>query len=327
MKINVNLNQLKKIKILISVLCFLTVAGCAKNDGEPVVIEKPSMLLDSDEVESTPVETPEVTDDVEDEFYDLGGITLVPREKKRYSEVEQIVKLYAKSGDSADSQIQELFTSLEGKDEDVANQWREILALWKMCNVNNKQMQFTLNYDELPDGLSQSDNLCIVVLGFQLNSDGTIKDELKERLIVAKKSAEKYPNSYILCTGGGTASRNYQATEAGEMKKWLVKEGIDANRVIVENKSLSTSDNAIKSLEILAKNYPGINEIAIVSSDYHISTGMLLFGAESILNYDSGSSKKFEIVSNASYGASRGGMSVGFQANSLMELYDHYLKK
>ena len=111
------------------------------------------------------------------------------------------------------------------------------------------------------------------------------------------------------------------------MKKWLVKEGIDANRVIVENKSLSTSDNAIKSLEILAKNYPGINEIAIVSSDYHISTGMLLFGAESILNYDSGSSKKFEIVSNASYGASRGGMSVGFQANSLMELYDHYLKK
>lgn len=71
--------------------------------------------------------------------------------------------------------------------------------------------------DVLPDGLPDTDELCIVVLGFQLNPDGSMRDELINRLNVALRSAEKYPNAYIVCTGGGTASGNASATEAGEM--------------------------------------------------------------------------------------------------------------
>lgn len=52
--------------------------------------------------------------------------------------------------------------------------------------------------DVLPDGLPDTDELCIVVLGFQLNPDGSMRDELINRLNVALRSAEKYPNAYIV---------------------------------------------------------------------------------------------------------------------------------
>ena len=57
----------------------------------------------------------------------------------------------------------------------------------------------------------------MVVLGYQLNADGTMRDELLERLRVAKASAEKYPNAYIVCTGGPTAYEDKTVTEAGRM--------------------------------------------------------------------------------------------------------------
>ncbi len=72
----------------------------------------------------------------------------------------------------------------------------------------------------------------VVILGFQLNPDGSMKDELIERLKVGLKSAEKYPNAYIVCTGGGTAAENAEATEAGEMAKWLEEQGVAKERII-----------------------------------------------------------------------------------------------
>ena len=58
--------------------------------------------------------------------------------------------------------------------------------------------------------------------------------ELADRLNVALASAEKYPNAYILCTGGGTASKNAKVTEAGQMAQWLTDRGISQERIITE---------------------------------------------------------------------------------------------
>ena len=122
-------------------------------------------------------------------------------EKTRYPEVEKIVKLYEHNGDDAWEQIEDTLSELKSKDPETGAKWEEIMILWKNINEEASSGIGYLNYDVLPDGLSESDDLCIVVLGFQLNSNGTIKDELKERLIVAKNSALKYPNARILCTG------------------------------------------------------------------------------------------------------------------------------
>jgi hypothetical protein len=178
-----------------------------------------------------------------------------------------------------------------------------------------------LNYDILPDGLPETDELCIVVLGFQLNPDGTMKEELTKRLGVALESAEKYPNAYIVCTGGGTAAENESASEAGEMAKWLVDHGIDKKRVIVEDTSITTAQNAIFTYDILTSLYPSVKKLAIISSDYHIATGELLFKAEAILRANSPGNEKLEVISNAAWKAPSGTLSTMFQAGALIELF------
>ena len=174
--------------------------------------------------------------------------------------------------------------------------------------------------DVLPDGLPDTDELCIVVLGFQLNPDGSMRDELINRLNVALRSAEKYPNAYIVCTGGDTASGNASATEAGEMAKWLEEHGVDEGRIIVEDSSLTTAQNAIYTYDILVSEYPSVRYLAIVSSDYHIATGELLFSAESVLKAPVPGEEKLNVVSNASWDAPSGSLSTMFQAGALIEL-------
>lgn len=76
------------------------------------------------------------------------------------------------------------------------------------------------------------------------NDDSTMKDELVGRLQTALASAQKYPNAYVAVTGGGTAKNNPNAIEADQMAVWIIANGLDDNRLIVENKSKSTVQNA-----------------------------------------------------------------------------------
>ena len=95
---------------------------------------------------------------------------------------------------------------------------------------------------------------------------------------------------------------------------------MDEKRVIVENKSLTTAQNAIYTYDILTEQYPQVKQLAIVSSDYHIATGALLFGAEAILRAEAIGEEKLAVVSNAAYKAPSGTLSTMFQAGALIEL-------
>ena len=147
-----------------------------------------------------------------------------------------------------------------------------------------------------------------------------MKPELLERLRVVLKSARKYPNAFIVCTGGGTAAENESATEAGKMAEWLIENGIAAERVIVEDKSLTTAQNAIYTFDILTERYPQVKELVIISSDYHIATGTLLFEAEAILLAEKAGAETVHVVSNAAWKAPSGSLSTMFQAGALIEL-------
>ena len=104
-----------------------------------------------------------------------------------------------------------------------------------------------------------------------------MREELLQRLQVLKRCAEQYPRALIVCTGGGTAADNPEATEAGTMAAWLAENGISRERILVEDKSKTTAQNAMFSLEILAKDEPQVKQLAIVSSDSNIATGTLSF--------------------------------------------------
>lgn len=229
--------------------------------------------------------------------------------------IEELAVYYGNYGSGAEAKTGELLKELYAADPVLGAKWESILLLWKTVSEGPE-----INEGILPDGLPETDELCMIVLGFQLNPDGSMKDELVERLTVAKASAEKYPHALIVCTGGGTASENRDATEAGEMAKWLVENGVDPQRVIVENQSLTTAQNAILTRKILTEQYPQVKQLAIISSDYHIATGLLLFGAEETLQAEEAGKETLKVVSNAAWHAPSGTLSSMFQAGALIEL-------
>ena len=229
--------------------------------------------------------------------------------------IEELAVYYGTYGDEAEEKTAELLKALYAADPVSGAKWKSIMQLWKTENENPE-----INENILPDGLPETDELCMIVLGFQLNPDGSMKDELIERLTVAKASAEKYPKALIVCTGGGTASENPDATEAGEMAKWLTENGVDPQRVIVEDQSLTTAQNAIYTYQILTEQYPQVKQLAIISSDYHIATGTLLFSAEATLQAEEAGKEIIRVVSNAAWHAPSGTLSTMFQAGAMIEL-------
>ena len=218
------------------------------------------------------------------------------------SQIERAVVAYAAAG----ARDEQALSTLASLDPSLGEKWTRIMDLWDAPVSVNEQ---------LPDDLPDDDSLCLAALGFQLNPDGTMREELVERLKVLKAASEQYPNALIVCTGGGTAAEDPAATEAGRMAEWLESQGVNPSRIIVEDHSLTTAQNAIYTFDILNEQYPQVRQIAIISSDYHIATGTLLFGAEAILR-----SSDIEVVSNAAWQAPSGTLSAMFQAGALIEL-------
>ena len=229
--------------------------------------------------------------------------------------IEELVTFYAKYGDEAAEQNAALLERLRAVDPDAAARWEKILTLWKSANTD-----LEIHPGVLPDGLPDTDELCLVVLGFQLNPDGSMRPELVERLQVALASAEKYPHALIVCTGGGTAAANKSATEAGCMAEYLREQGVAPERIIVEDRSQTTAQNAAFTCRILEEQYPQVRQLAIISSDYHIATGVLLFSAQATLTAEEPGRERFTVVSNAAWPAPSGSLSTMFQAGALIEL-------
>ena len=219
------------------------------------------------------------------------------KEKREASAViEDIITYHGCYDTQADVKVNELLNELNDIDSKQGEQWKNIMDYWKYANTD-----LTVNIDKLPDNLSDKNNLALVVLGFELNDDGTMKDELIGRLNVALACSKQYKNAYVICTGGGTAKNNKKVTEAGLMGDWLIKHGLDKNRLIIENKSLTTAQNAEFSYGIVLKKYPEINSVAIISSSYHIAWGSLLFEAEFMKYAMENDVPEIHVVSNAAY--------------------------
>ena len=178
--------------------------------------------------------------------------------------IRQLLTYYSHHQENAETDILRLLEQMH-LDPEQAHDWELIMASWQ-----NACTELTLNPGVLPHGLPEDDSLCIVVMGFALNPGGSMRPELLGRLEATLASAKQYPNAFVLCTGGGTASANPGVTEAGQMAEWLAEQGIAPERIIVENRSHSTEQNAAYSIEILQSDYPQVTSLALVSSDYHL---------------------------------------------------------
>ena len=282
--------MIRKICIIAGLLV-LVLAGCT--DKEASNNEKPVVVLD-----------------------DFGEVDENMDPELLQAEINQCVLTIISDNVRKPGSVQVDIDKLAALDKESADRWEAIIKYWN--DANEKDF---VNKDILPDGLPDDNSLCIVVLGYQLNADGTMKDELIGRLETALDNADKYPNAYILVTGGGTASANSSATEADCMAEWLIENGIAEDKVIIENMSKTTAENALFSYAILDRDYPEVSSIAIVTSDYHIPLGCMLFNSELMLDWNKNIGD-IAVVANSAYDADVvGGFSMSSQADWLNHLY------
>jgi uncharacterized SAM-binding protein YcdF (DUF218 family) len=104
----------------------------------------------------------------------------------------------------------------------------------------------------------------IVILGYGLNPNGSMRTILRRRVLTGLTVAQFFPQSPIIVTGGNPQNGN---TEAGQMQKMLLLLGFPPDRIIVEDKANSTVQNAQFSVP-LAKQ-AGTSGIILVTSTTH----------------------------------------------------------
>lgn len=114
----------------------------------------------------------------------------------------------------------------------------------------------------------------LIVLGAAVHGD-TPSLSLVERLGAAKDYLDAHPNTVAIVSGGQGSGENM--SEAQAMYDWLCKNGIDSERIIKEDKAVSTYENLKFSREIIN----GLTDksdptIAVVSSEYHLCRAKLI---------------------------------------------------
>lgn len=108
----------------------------------------------------------------------------------------------------------------------------------------------------------------VIVLGARVRGDA-ISLELRNRLNTAKEYLDDNIETKVIVTGGQGPGEN--TTEAYAMAEYLKGEGIDDERIILEEDAKDTEQNLENSFEIInnLEENPLEQEIVVVTSNFH----------------------------------------------------------
>ncbi|MEU4810790.1 YdcF family protein [Nocardia fluminea] len=118
----------------------------------------------------------------------------------------------------------------------------------------------------------------VVVLGYGLTPEGTMREELVRRLRAGLAQAVFAPWSPIIVTGGNPRAG---LSEADAMAGWLVAAGIDESRILRESEADSTVGNARNTAAMLADR--GLRSVVLVTSEDHIARARGAFADAGVL--------------------------------------------
>lgn len=128
------------------------------------------------------------------------------------------------------------------------------------------QSAIIINMYKTKDVNSTNSMDTMIVLGAKVNKDGVSKT-LKQRL---DKAIEYYnENKHVNIIVSGGQGKDEVMSEAWAMKNYLVKNGVDEDNIILENKATTTLENIMFSKEIM-DDLNLENKALIVTSDYHL---------------------------------------------------------
>ena len=84
---------------------------------------------------------------------------------------------------------------------------------------------------------------------------------------------------WVVASGGVTGATAFDAqpvSEADVLGARLVELGVSRERLLLEERALSTSDNLALSMPLLQATDPGVHRVAVVTSDGHVARVRLL---------------------------------------------------
>ncbi|MCM1114093.1 MAG: YdcF family protein [Clostridium sp.] len=112
----------------------------------------------------------------------------------------------------------------------------------------------------------------LIVLGCFVRGDSP-SYTLRQRLNATYAYLEENPEATAVLSGGQGA--NEKISEALCMYNYLVDKGIDESRLYMEDKSTDTDENIAFSKKVIEENHLS-NNIAVVSSDYHLKRATMI---------------------------------------------------
>lgn len=111
----------------------------------------------------------------------------------------------------------------------------------------------------------------IIVLGAQVRGTKITKS-LKKRLETAKEYLDANPDTIAVVSGG--QGEGEDLSEAQCMYDYLVENGIDPDRIIIEDESANTDENIEFSMKLIKKDYGAESEnvpsIGVVTNNFHV---------------------------------------------------------
>ena len=107
----------------------------------------------------------------------------------------------------------------------------------------------------------------VIILGAGVKN-GKVSKALQLRLDAGIEYSRRNSDAYIVVTGGLTPQKD--TTEAAVMKDYLIQHNIPEEKIIVEDKSLSTLENYRFTKAILDEKGIKQDSIVFVTNDFHI---------------------------------------------------------
>ena len=104
----------------------------------------------------------------------------------------------------------------------------------------------------------------LFVPGAALWPDGSPRAALRARLEATLVEARHAPEAWVLVSGGAV---NTAIAEGDAMARWLVDAGLEGDRLLVEGRARSTTDNADLGLPLLIAR--GVHRTTVISQPFH----------------------------------------------------------
>lgn len=113
----------------------------------------------------------------------------------------------------------------------------------------------------------------IIVLGCKVNGENPTRF-LYERTMLASKLYKEGYAKYIILSGGKGHGENISEAEC--MRRILINEGIEDDKLILEDKSTNTYENLVNSKRIIDDR--NFEDVLIVSNKFHLRRAKMISG-------------------------------------------------